>query len=91
MAWLEEAKDAIARVHASLPDDISFKDRKRAIQDAYPFGPRKYHPYKQWCKAQREYLKRYDPNTPPPPLFRDLIAKGRDDITFPFAEDASNG
>lgn len=59
MSWYEQARAVIQRVHADLPDDLPFKERKRAIQEAYPFGPRQYHPYKMWCKAQREYLARY--------------------------------
>jgi hypothetical protein len=81
----ERALEVIALVHGNLPEGESFKDRKAAIKAAYPFGERSYWPYKAWCKAQREYLKRYDPKTPPPPLLRDLLTAGRDDIIFPFA------
>jgi hypothetical protein len=56
MSRYTDSKAIIAKVHASLPPDISMKDRKKAIFDAYPFGEREYHPYKMWCKAQREYF-----------------------------------
>ena len=56
MSWLERARSVIADVDASLPPDATFAERKKAVHAAYPFGLRQYHPYKQWCKAQREYL-----------------------------------
>jgi hypothetical protein len=86
MDWSRIARETIGRTHAALPDDCTFKDRKAAIKAAYPFGERAYWPYKAWCKAQREYLHRYDPRTPAPPLLRELLSQGRDDITFPFAK-----
>ena len=58
--WLEEARAAIRAAHANIPENASLEDRKKAIFDAYPFGPRQYHPYRMWCRAQREYLSRYD-------------------------------
>ena len=27
---------------------------QKALRDAYPFGPRKYHPYKIWCDEVRK-------------------------------------
>lgn len=89
MTRTDQARVAIAAVHARLPDDVSFKDRKAAIKAAYPFGERSYWPYKAWCKAQREYLKKYDPKTPPPPLVRQMLAD-RPDIIFPFAAAPEN-
>lgn len=87
MNWSERARQTIAAVHATLPADISFADRKRAIRDAYPFGEREYWPYRAWCKAQRKYLAPFDPATPEPPLLRDMMRQANPDITFPFAED----
>lgn len=89
--WGDSARETIARVHATLPGGISFKDRKDAIRDAYPFGPRKYWPYRAWCKAQREYLRKYDPSIPAPPLFSDrerILEKAGEGISFPFAEES---
>lgn len=31
----------------------------RAIDAAYPFGERKYHPYKQWLAVRRSFLFMY--------------------------------
>lgn len=59
MSWYTDSKLVIAIIHAALPEDTSLDDRKKAMRDGYPFGPREYHPYKMWCKAQREYLARY--------------------------------
>lgn len=88
MSWTDKARRAIAAAHAELPEDISFTARKKAIRAAYPFGVRQYWPHKAWCKAQREYLRRYDPKAPPPPLvsemLKDRVAAG--DITFPFKD-----
>lgn len=86
MSRSDEARQVIARVHATLPADISFAERKRAIREAYPFGEREYWPYKAWSKAQREYLAKYDPKAPQPPLLRDMMRETNPDITFPFAE-----
>lgn len=59
MSWYEHARKVIQDEHDKMPADISFEDRKKRIRDAYPFGARAMHPYKQWCKAQREYLARH--------------------------------
>lgn len=62
MSWYDQAKYVIRKTHEAMPEDISFADRKKAIHDAYPFGMREYHPYKMWCKAQREYLNAWNPD-----------------------------
>lgn len=60
-SWYETARQHIAEVSEGFPKDMPFKERKKAIYDAYPFGTRSHFPYKAWCKAQREYLAKYDP------------------------------
>lgn len=62
MTRKEQARYVIAKTHGGLPADISFADRKKAIFDAYPFGPRKWTPYKVWLAEQRRYLRQYDPS-----------------------------
>lgn len=57
--WSDHAEAAIDRVHAALPADVSLEDRKAAVDAAYPFGQRKYWPYKAWLKARRAYLVQY--------------------------------
>ena len=63
MSWYESAKEHISRVHKTLPDDVSFDNRVKAIREAYPWGERRMHPYKMWLKAQRQYLARYEPDS----------------------------
>lgn len=31
----------------------------RALREAYPFGERRYHPYKVWCEEQRYAIERH--------------------------------
>lgn len=92
MSWSERARQVIADVHATLPANISFADRRKAIRAAYPFGPREHWPYKAWCKAQRAYLAKYDPKAPGPlplrPTKQHAVLKRRTedgDVVFPFA------
>lgn len=59
MTWREEAKRVIMEVHESLPKDATLKQRKKALFDAYPFGLRRWFPYKMWCEEQKKYLAEY--------------------------------
>jgi hypothetical protein len=61
MSWYDSAREHIRRLHDALPEDVAFEDRQKAVSEAYPWGERKYHPYKMWLKAQREYLVRFAP------------------------------
>lgn len=50
--WRDKAAPIIAevlRVTAGKPE----ADIKKALLEAYPFGPRKYRPYKIWCDEIR--------------------------------------
>ncbi|QPI73888.1 hypothetical protein [Sphingobium sp. Cam5-1] len=89
MSWTDRARETIRKVHATLPEDISFTARRKAIRAAYPFGERRYWPYKGWLKAQREYLRKHDPKTPAPPLVREMLKDKvkAGDICFPFADE----
>jgi len=66
--WSERAWNVINKVHKSLPDDVSVKDRIRAIDDAYPFGEKQHHPYKMWLRARNKYLDHYRGPKHPSPL-----------------------
>lgn len=55
-SWYEKAVEYIQEAGSKLPSDISIKDRKKAVSAAYPWGERRYHPYKMWLKAQKEYM-----------------------------------
>jgi hypothetical protein len=46
--WREIAKPIISAVLDDLRGEDSRTIRK-ALRDAYPFGERRYHPYKIWC------------------------------------------
>ena len=59
MTWAQQAKSAIDRVHASLPDSVSLAERTKAVDAAYPFGSRECFPYKAWLKERRAYLCKY--------------------------------
>lgn len=61
MTWSEKAREVIGNIHASLPADATFQQRRKAVFDAYPFGMRQYHPYKVWLTAQRHYLAQFEP------------------------------
>ncbi len=58
-SWQDRARRTIEQVDAALPKDASLEERKRALFEAYPFGERRYTPYKMWLKAQRSYLARF--------------------------------
>jgi len=60
-SWLETARNIIAELDRSLPADLSLKERRKAVREAYPWGERRMWPYKAWCRAQREYLARFMP------------------------------
>lgn len=38
-----------------LPLDLPAPEVAKAVFDAYPFGERKYHPYKVWLAVVREW------------------------------------
>jgi hypothetical protein len=57
--WRQHAAAAIREAHKEVPEGADLKERMRIIDAAYPFGPRKYHPYKMWLKERAEYLRAY--------------------------------
>lgn len=63
-SWADEAARTIAEVHRSLPDTATLDERMKAVDAAYPFGERKYSPYKTWLSHRRKYLARYGYNPP---------------------------
>lgn len=82
MTWGQKARAIIWDLHNRIPPDATYKDRKKAIQDAYPWGNRSGWPYKAWLREQRIYLARYAPKDevakklPPTPLER-MISKAK--------------
>ena len=58
-SWYDKAREVIQTLDESMPADLPIEERKKAVFDAYPFVQRRYFPYRMWCKAQKEYLARY--------------------------------
>ncbi len=54
--WREHSVVVIERTLAALPADATTAEKRKAVSAAYPFGMRKYHPYKTWCAAVRQML-----------------------------------
>lgn len=77
MDWSRISRETIARVGATIADDVPLKERKKLIDAAYPFGERAYWPYRAWCKARRAYLQRYGlkPLHAPAPTLIDLLPR----------------
>lgn len=58
-SWYEKAVEYIREEDEKLPPDVTIEQRKKAISAAYPWGERRFHPYKMWLKAQKEYMARF--------------------------------
>lgn len=58
-SWYQRAKQILFELDKTLPPDITIQEREKAIFDAYPWGERRYLPYKMWLKARKEYLGRW--------------------------------
>ena len=57
-SWRRHARPIIARVLKETQGQDEQAVRK-ALKEAYPFGERKYWPYKVWCdEVQRQMHKR---------------------------------
>ncbi len=78
--WADTAAGVIAQVHEALPQTATYEERRKALSAAYPFGQRKYAPYKTWLQACNKYLARYaspgSKKMPLSPLER-MMARGR--------------
>ena len=58
--WRDSAKPIIAQVLKDTKGQTE-KEIRKALREAYPWGERRYHPYKIWCdeiKVQRGLKKR---------------------------------
>lgn len=58
--WRKVANDVIAKVVAENPG-LSEDELRKKLSEAYPFGRRKYHPYKIWLSAVKEHFARKQP------------------------------
>jgi hypothetical protein len=55
MTWRDHCRPIIARIIA----EVGTEDRKSlrdALRAAYPYGVRRYHPYRIWCHEIRVQL-----------------------------------
>lgn len=55
--WKQHAASHIRWVVQEHPTDMDEKELRKLISDNYPFGLRKYHPYKAWLKAVKEFFE----------------------------------
>lgn len=53
--WRHIARPIIAQAIATNKDKDE-KEVRKALREAYPWGERKYHPYKIWCDEIRVQL-----------------------------------
>jgi hypothetical protein len=56
--WRNVSRTVIDHALSTLPATATFADKKKAIDTAYPFGPRSHHPYKVWLSERKRYLAR---------------------------------
>jgi hypothetical protein len=54
--WRLAARAAIQKAIASLPPDCDRTQIKKAIDQAYPFTFRDYHPYKIWLSERKSFF-----------------------------------
>jgi hypothetical protein len=54
--WRQQAAPIIERVIREIGMD-DMKKLRKALHDAYPFGERKYHPYKIWCAEVKRQVQ----------------------------------
>ena len=64
--WRTRSAPIIARVIAEVGTD-DMKALRKALREAYPFGLRRWWPYKLWCDEVRRQIQGQSPSEPPPP------------------------
>jgi hypothetical protein len=55
-SWRDTARPIIAKVIEEYNPDVDYKSLKVKLREAYPFGERKYHPYKVWLDEIKRQL-----------------------------------
>jgi hypothetical protein len=55
--WNQLAANAVLKA-LKESSHLPGPERLKQVDAAYPFGPREYHPYKQWMKVRRIILVR---------------------------------
>jgi hypothetical protein len=67
--WRDSARPIIAQVLMDTTG-LSEKEIRSALREAYPWGERKYHPYKIWCdeikvqRGKRKFNERHNDIVP---------------------------
>jgi hypothetical protein len=54
--WGRRADAVLRELFASLPIDTPEAEVRRRVTAAYPWGPRRHWPYKQWLRRARAWL-----------------------------------
>lgn len=64
MTWRDKVRPLIARV-IKANEGKSLSEIRKALREAYPFGERRYWPYKIWCDEIRFQLglKKHNPES----------------------------
>lgn len=60
MSWRDRARPIIAQVLRETAGN-SETEIKKALFEAYPFGPREYHPYKIWLDEIKRQRRPFAP------------------------------
>ena len=55
MTWRERADMVLSDLFDSLPADATDTEIDAAVFDAYPFGERRYTPYKIWLQQVKRH------------------------------------
>lgn len=74
MTWRDRARPIIDGVLRATRGQ-SESEIKAALMAAYPFGPRRYHPYRIWCDEVRVQRGRKRPPTHRPEHVRRIEAE----------------
>lgn len=59
--WRLRSREVIQATLATLPVGTPLPEIRRALRAAYPFGERKYTPYRLWCSEVKKALQASKP------------------------------
>lgn len=81
-SWREKSRRTIAAVRAQHPElECDPVEMRRVVNAAYPFGPRRYLPYKMWLEELRRAVAEVRSTTDDVAVCdvaRDLVEEGRE-------------
>jgi hypothetical protein len=60
MTWYQKAMSIIATQKSEVAH-LPKNEQKKYCSENYPFGERRYFPYKAWCKAMRHNFGKPEP------------------------------